>query len=128
MASVNQAKKLRLVMLDACRDNPFAKTMTRSVGGVTRGNANLGLAAIEPEGATLVVYAARAGQLALDGSGRGNSPFVSAFLRVLEKTRVEIRKMFDLVRDDVMEATSNRQQPFTYGSVPGREDYFMVTK
>jgi tetratricopeptide (TPR) repeat protein len=128
MASVNQAKKLRLVMLDACRDNPFAKTMTRSVGGVTRGNANLGLAAIEPEGATLVVYAARAGQLALDGSGRGNSPFVSAFLRVLEKPRVEIRKMFDLVRDDVMEATSNRQQPFTYGSVPGREDYFMVTR
>jgi tetratricopeptide (TPR) repeat protein len=128
MTSVNQAKKLRLVMLDACRDNPFAKTMTRSTGDVTRGAANRGLAAIEPDGATLVVYAAKAGQLALDGSGRGNSPFVSAFLRNLEKPRIEIRKLFDLVRDDVMEATSNRQQPFTYGSVPGREDYFMVTK
>ncbi len=127
MTSVNRAKKLRLVMLDACRDNPFAKSMTRSTGEATR-NINRGLAAIEPDGATLVVYAAKAGQLALDGSGRGNSPFVSAFLRNLEKPRVEIRKLFDLVRDDVMEATSNRQQPFTYGSVPGREDYFMVTK
>jgi uncharacterized caspase-like protein len=115
-------------MLDACRDNPFAKTMTRSTGDATRGAGNRGLAAIEPDGATLVVYAAKAGQLAMDGSGRGNSPFVAAFLRVLEKPRIEIRKLFDLVRDDVMDATNNRQQPFTYGSVPGREDYFMVVK
>jgi tetratricopeptide (TPR) repeat protein len=121
MASVGSAKKLRLVMIDAGRDNLGAPTGTEAA-------RNVGLGAIEPDGPTLVVYAAKAGQFALDGSDRGNSPFVSAFLRNLEKPRVEIRKLFDLVRDDVMEATGNRQQPFTYGSVPGREDYFMLTK
>ena len=57
-------------MLDACRDNPFATKMKRTYAtrSVTRG-----LASIEPQGGMLVVYAAKAGQFALDGSGK-NSP------------------------------------------------------
>ncbi len=41
---------------------------------------------------------------------------------------VEVRRMLDLVRDDVMEATGNRQQPFVYGSVSGRQDFYFVAK
>jgi hypothetical protein len=41
---------------------------------------------------------------------------------------VEINKLFRLVRDDVMEATAGRQEPFTYGSLPGREDFFFVQR
>jgi tetratricopeptide (TPR) repeat protein len=121
LASVNAAKKLRLVMIDAGRDNLFATTSAQA-------GKNTGLAAVEPDGATLVVYGAKAGQFALDSDDRGNSPFVSAFLRSLETPRVEIRKLFDQVRDDVKKATNNRQEPFTYGSVAGREDYFMVMR
>ncbi|WP_454816538.1 caspase family protein [Labrys neptuniae] len=119
MAAGEGAKSLRLVILDACRNNPFEgamakKTATRSV---TRG-----LSRVEPDGASLVVYAAKAGQVALDGDS-GNSPFVTALDTNLRKPNVEIGKLFRLVRDDVMKATDRQQEPFTYGSLPG-EDFF----
>ena len=72
-----------------------------------------------------MVYAAKHGQVALDGQG-ANSPFVSALVKRMETPGLEMRRLFDYVRDDVMEATSRRQQPFSYGSVPGREDFFFV--
>jgi hypothetical protein len=76
-----------------------------------------------------VVYAAKHGQVALNGgtaSTPSNSPFVTALVQRLPTPGVEINKIFRLVRDDVLEATSGRQEPFTYGSTPGREDYFFV--
>jgi tetratricopeptide (TPR) repeat protein len=120
MAAGEGAKTLRLVILDACRDNPFQgamakKTATRSV---TRG-----LSRVEPDGATLVAYAAKAGQVAQDGDG-GNSPFVTALVSNLNKPNVEIGKLFRLVRDDVMKATDRQQEPFTYGSLPGEDFIF----
>jgi lipoprotein NlpI len=122
--SVESAKRLRLVLLDACRDNPFASQMRRN--GATR-SIGRGLARVEPDTGTLVVYASKHGELALDGDGQ-NSPFVSAFVKNLPQPGVEIRRLFDLVRDDVMEATRRRQQPFSYGSVPGREDFYFVSR
>ena len=122
--SVESAKRLRLVLLDACRDNPFASQMRRN--GATR-SIGRGLARVEPDSGTLVVYASKHGEVALDGDGQ-NSPFVSAFVKNLPKPGVEIRRLFDLVRDDVMEATRRRQQPFSYGSVPGREDFYFVAR
>ena len=138
MASVEGAKKLRLVLLDACRDNPFAPQMRRTVapeavaastGGGTVGTRSIGrgLSEVKVLGATLVVYAAKHGQTALDGEG-GNSPFAVAVVQRLATPNVEINKMFRLVRDDVMEATAGRQEPYTYGSLPGREDFFFVAK
>jgi tetratricopeptide (TPR) repeat protein len=124
MTSVEGAKKLKLVMLDACRDNPFAQQMRRTVATRSLGR---GLAQIEPDSGTLVVYAAKHGQVALDGEG-ANSPFVSAFVKRLSQPGLEIRKLFDLVRDDVMVATARRQQPFSYGSVPGSEDFFFTAR
>jgi len=81
----------------------------------------------EVAGATLVVYAAKHGQTALDGEG-GNSPFAVAVVQRLATPNVEINKLFRLVRDDVMEATAGRQEPYTYGSLPGREDFFFVQR
>ncbi len=122
MSAVEGAKKMRLVLLDACRDNPFAHQMRRSIG--TR-SVSRGLGAVEPEAGMLVVYAAKDGQTALDGDG-GNSPFVSALVKEMTTPGLEIRKLFDLVRDDVLDSTNRRQQPFTYGSVSGREDFFFA--
>lgn len=121
LQALEPARKLRLVILDACRDNPFLDAMrrtspTRSVGR--------GLARIEPEGGTLVAFAAKHGQTALDGEGE-NSPFVQALTRRMATPGLEINKVFRLVRDDVLAATGRRQEPFVYGSLPG-EDFFFV--
>jgi tetratricopeptide (TPR) repeat protein len=139
LVGVEGAKKLKLVMLDACRDNPFAPTMRRtampdaiaaaSTGGATVGTRSIGrgLGEVKVSGATLVVYAAKNGQTALDGEG-GNSPFAVAVTQRIATPGVEINKIFRLVRDDVMEATAGRQEPYTYGSLPGKEDFFFIAK
>jgi tetratricopeptide (TPR) repeat protein len=119
--AIQGAKRLRLVVLDACRNNPFASQMKRTMG--TRSVAR-GLAQMEPEAGTLIAYAAKHGEFALDGTG-SNSPFVEALTRrIQERPTQEIRRLFDLVRDDVMESTRQKQQPFTYGSLSGREDFY----
>ena len=122
IAAVSGARKLRLVMLDACRDNPFEKTMQRTIALklVAKGFSN-----IEPEAGFMVVYAAKHGETALDGDS-ANSPFATVLARELKEPKVEIRKLFDIVRDDVWAATKHGQQPFTYGSPPGREDFYFV--
>src|SRR5262249_52344009 len=116
MVAVEPAKQLRLVILDACRDNPFAKSMKRTVA--TRA-VGLGLAKIEPSSSnTLVAYSARAGSTAQDGAGR-NSPFTIALAKHLTTPGLDVRKAFGFVRDDVLKATANRQEPFVYGSLGG---------
>jgi hypothetical protein len=122
LVAVEGARKLHLVMLDACRNNPAIAGM----GGTTRGFSR-GLAPIEPASGTLVVYAAKHGQTALDG-GDGNSPFAAALAKILPTPGLEINKLFRLVRDDVIAATDGRQEPFVYGSLPGREDYYFVSR
>jgi tetratricopeptide (TPR) repeat protein len=122
IAAVGGARKLRLVMLDACRDNPFAPTMKRTMELklVDKGFSN-----IEPAAGFMVVYAAKHGETALDGDGV-DSPFAVAVARDIKQPHVEVRKLFDLVRDDVWSASKHQQQPFTYGSPPGREDFYFV--
>jgi TPR repeat protein len=120
LRSVENAKKLRLVMLDACRNNPFLKTMHRSVA--TR-SISRGLAAIEPEGATLIVFAAKDGETAEDGDG-DHSPFAASLIKRLQQPAIEINKLFRLVTSDVLKTTGNQQRPFVYGSLPGEEDYY----
>jgi hypothetical protein len=122
--AAERAKKLRLVVLDACRDNPFASQMKRTLTVASR-SVSQGLAAVEPEAGTLVVYAARDGEIALDGDGI-NSPFASALVKNLPTPGLEVRRLFDFVRDDVMEATGRKQKPFSYGSISGRQDFYFV--
>ncbi len=72
------AKKLRLVILDACRDNPFVRTMKRTMASRSVGR---GLASIEPPTSdTLIAFAAKAGSIAADGDGM-HSPFTAALLK-----------------------------------------------
>jgi uncharacterized caspase-like protein len=120
---VEAARKLRVVLLDACRDNPFARQMRRTTASRSIGR---GLARVEPAGGTIVAYAAKDGQIALDGDA-GNSPFVVALLKHMATPGVEINKLFRLVRDDVLAATGRRQEPFVYGSLPS-EDFFFVAR
>jgi uncharacterized caspase-like protein len=139
MTALEGAKKLKLVLLDACRDNPFAPSMRRTAppavaenrstagGVITTRSVGRGLADVKVSGATLVVYAANGGQVALDGEG-DDSPFAVAVIQRMATPGVEINKVFRLVRDDVMEATAGRQEPYTYGSLPAREDFYFVQK
>ena len=122
IAAVGGARKLKLVMLDACRDNPFDKTMKHTIALKLVGK---GLSNIEPEAGFMVVYAAKHGQTALDGE-TGNSPFATVLSRDIKEPKVEVRKLFDIIRDDVWKTTNHEQQPFTYGSPPGREDFYFV--
>ena len=125
LSTMNGARALRLVVLDACRVNPFKDQMRRTVA--SRGPTDRGLARPPETGpGTLVVYAAKEGEVAVDDAGGANSPFASALIAELKVPGVELRRVFDNVRDDVLEATDNRQQPFTYGSLPGRRDFFFV--
>ena len=120
MLQVSNTTSLGLVILDACRDNPFAVRMNRSLA--TRAATMGGLGRIEPTGNVLVAYAARDGTTALDGDAR-NSPFAAALLRNIEAPGVEVTFMLRNVRDDVMEATRNQQQPFVYGSLSRKAIY-----
>jgi tetratricopeptide (TPR) repeat protein len=122
IAAVGGARKLRLVLLDACRDNPFAPTMKRTMAVQL---VDKGFSDIEPSSGFMVVYAAKHGETALDGDGV-DSPFATALAHDVKEPKVEVRKLFDIVRDDVWTATKHVQQPFTYGSPPGREDFFFV--
>ena len=125
LSTVNGAKALRLVVLDACRVNPFKDQMRRMVA--TRSATDRGLAPPpESKPGTLVVYSAKDGEVAADDADGVNSPFARAFVDEVRVPGREVRRLFDFVRDDVMDATNNRQQPFTYGSLPGRKDFFFV--
>lgn len=116
LSAVEPAKKLRLVILDACRDNPFAKTMKRNLASraVPRG-----LAKVEPASPnTLIAYSAKAGSTALDGDSK-TSPFTAALVRHIATPGLDLRKAFGFVRDEVMKNTGNRQEPYVYGSLGG---------
>jgi len=117
---VSNTTSLGLVVLDACRNNPFVAKMSRSLA--LRAVIGGGLGRIEPVGNVLVAYAARDGTTALDGDGR-NSPFTAALLHNIETPGVEVTFMLRSVRDDVIEATRNEQQPFVYGSLSRRAIY-----
>jgi uncharacterized caspase-like protein len=116
LLAAEPAKQLRLVILDACRDSPFSKTMKRTMVSRAVGR---GLAKIEPSSPnTLIAYSAKAGSTAQDGDGR-NSPFTIALAKHLTTPGLDVRRAFGFVRDDVLKSTNNRQEPFVYGSLGG---------
>jgi tetratricopeptide (TPR) repeat protein len=119
-AKVDQASKLGLVILDACRNNPFMKRMVRTLGKRSVGR---GLASIEPEGNVLVAYAAKHGTEAEDGA-QTHSPFTEALLAHIAEPGLEINILFRKVRDAVRSRTQRRQDPFVYGSLGSELLYF----
>jgi uncharacterized caspase-like protein len=116
LRALDPVKRLKLIILDACRDNPFAKTIRRSVSSRSIGR---GLAEIEPATSnTLIAFAAKAGAVASDGDGQ-NSPFATALVKYIAEPGLDLRIAFGRVRDDVLKSTANRQEPFLYGSLGG---------
>lgn len=104
--------KLKLVILDACRNNIFP------LAGAKRATTR-GLARIEPDDNTLIAYAAKDGTTADDGAGDAHSPFTAALLKHMATPGLDIRLMLGKVRDHVLAATRREQQPFAYGSLTG---------
>ena len=124
LAAVDGARKMSIVILDSCRDNPFPDVIDlrdpEVAKGLTTGKG--GLAPPSPERGTLVAYAAREGEVAMDGNG-ANSPFNIALRDNMVKPSLEISLLFRQVRDEVLASTGNRQEPTVYGSLPGEPFY-----
>jgi Caspase domain len=115
--ALQPVRRLRLILLDACRDNPFVARLQRSVS--TRAAPKGGLGKLDDVSAdTLVAYAAKEGSVSYDGAG-ANSPFAAALLKHLTEPGLDIRIALGRVRDDVMRTTAGRQEPFIYGSLGG---------
>jgi uncharacterized caspase-like protein len=117
IGALQSVRRLRLIILDACRDNPFAAKLRSAV--TTRATARGGLAKIEDVSSdTLIAYAAKAGSTSFDGDGI-NSPYAIALIRHLPEPGLDIRIALGRVRDDVVRMTGGRQEPFIYGSLGG---------
>ncbi|WGS24850.1 caspase family protein [Bradyrhizobium sp. ISRA464] len=122
LLAIEPARQLRVVIVDACRNNPFADTMKRTVASRS---ISRGLARVEPTVSnTLIAFAAKAGLTALDGNSK-NSPYAMALVKYIAKPGLDLRRAFGFVRDDVLQATGNRQEPYVYGSLGG-EDVALV--
>ncbi|MDQ0467365.1 caspase family protein [Labrys wisconsinensis] len=107
--------RANVVILDACRDNPFADKLSH--GG--RGIATRGLGRLEAAGVgSLIVFSTQPDNVALDGGGR-NSPFTAALLRHVGTPGLEIRQMISKVRGDVLQATGQKQVPWDNSSLVG---------
>ncbi|GHF57477.1 caspase family protein [Seohaeicola zhoushanensis] len=118
LRQISGAKALKMVVLDACRNNPFVVKMKRSSSGRSIGS---GLGRIEFAGAdTLIAYAAAAGEITPDGVTGANSPFTQAFLTALEGPPTDVRRLLGRVRDNMRQSVPGAA-PFVYTSLGGGE-------
>lgn len=118
LGQISGAKTLKMVVLDACRNNPFIVRMQSNNKGR---NIQNGLGRIDSVGAdTLVAYAAAAGDITPDGLPGGNSPFTSAFLSALDGPPTDVRRLFGTVRDKLRQTVPGAA-PFVYTSLGGSE-------
>jgi uncharacterized caspase-like protein len=118
VADLQQAKSLRILVLDSCRDNPFAEQLRRSIAGTRSIPLGRGLAKIDAPQGMIMAYATQAGHTAEDGDGT-NSPYTSAFLKHVEEQN-EIGTIFREVSEDVYETTKHSQLPELSLSIIGR--------
>ena len=109
LADLQQARNLRILVLDACRDNPFAEQLKRSIGLTRAASLQRGLARIDTPEGMIVAFSTQAQRTAEDGTGR-NSPYTTAFLKHIEEPG-EIGLIFRRISTDVYETTEHRQLP-----------------
>ncbi|MFD2184329.1 tetratricopeptide repeat protein [Rhodoplanes azumiensis] len=117
LADMEAEKRVNLVFLDACRDNPLSRSLARSLG-TRSGSVSQGLAQLNAGIGTLIAFATSPDTVALDGDGR-NSPFTAALLKHIRTPALEIRSMLTRVRADVIRATGDRQVPWDHSSLTG---------
>lgn len=120
MRQMQREDRVNVLILDACRDNPFAKELARSVR--TRSAVvGTGLSEIATNAAagTMIAFATDPGRTALDGTVGGNSPFTAALLKHIETPGISISAVMDRVRQDVWRTTNEKQRPWVNTSIIG---------
>ena len=125
-AAVDRASGVKIMILDACRNNPIVDTLKRRMMGMNRGlDLTRGLARIDRAEGIIVAYATAADEVAADGQGR-NSPFSAALIKRLQEPGLEIAKMFRRIAADVVETTHGHQRPEIYVSLI--DEYYINQK
>jgi hypothetical protein len=114
---IDRENKTNIVFLDACRDNPLARNLARSMG-TRSGNIGKGLAQVQTGVGTFISYSTQPGNVALDGSG-ANSPFTTALLKGVESKGRNLTTVMVDVRKDVLAATDGKQVPWDHSSLTG---------
>jgi hypothetical protein len=109
VVDLQQAKALRILVLDSCRDNPLAEELKRSIGATRAMSVQRGLAKIDSPEGMIVSYSTQAGRTAGDGSGH-NSPYTTAFLKHIEE-QDEVGTVFRRIAADVYDTTGREQLP-----------------
>ena len=118
LKQMERERRTNIVFLDACRDNPLAKNLARSMG--TRSTAvGRGLARVETGVGTLIAFATQPGNVALDGKGR-NSPFTAALVKHIGSSGKSLSEIMISVRNDVLEETGGQQVPWERSSLTGQ--------
>jgi tetratricopeptide (TPR) repeat protein len=117
LAQMEAEKRVNLIFLDACRDNPLARSFARSLG-TRSASVGSGLAQVQSAIGTMIAYATQPDNVALDGDGR-NSPFTTALLKYIATPKLEIGTIMKRVRADVIAATREKQVPWDHSSLVG---------
>lgn len=121
LSQLERQPRTNIVLMDACRDNPLARTLSRSMGASRSAAIGRGLARIDGSIGTLIAYATEPDNVALDGDGE-NSPFTEALLEHIDTPGLEVRQMLTRVRQHVIAATDSQQVPWDHSSLTG--DFF----
>src|SRR5262249_3989444 len=116
--TMERETETNVLFLEACRDNPLARNLARSMG-TRSAEIGRGLAAIEAGVGTLISFSTQPGNVALDGSGR-NSPFADALVRRVRVSGDDLSALLIDVRNDVRKATQNKQVPWEHSALTGR--------
>jgi uncharacterized caspase-like protein len=120
LSAIEGAKAFSLVVFDAGREPIVAD------GQVLTGRSAITVPVSRPV-RPLIFYSSQQGKIVMDGDGR-NSPFAIAFSTHLPTPGLELNAFFRRVREDVVAATGHQQEPTVYGLLPGRRDFYFVSK
>jgi hypothetical protein len=119
MQQLDRGSRTNIVFLDACRDNPFAKQLARSMGNRSAESLDKGLGRVQSGSGTFIAFATQPDAVAADGTGR-NSPFTTALLSHIGTPGQSISDLMIEVRNDVIASTNGAQVPWDSSSLTGR--------
>jgi uncharacterized caspase-like protein len=114
---IEREGKTNIVFLDACRDNPLARNLARSMG-TRSASIGRGLAQVETGVGTFIAYSTQPGNVALDGDGR-NSPFTAALVKGVKQPGRNLTAVMIEVRKEVLATTGGRQVPWDHSALTG---------
>ena len=117
---LDRESKTNIVFLDACRDNPLARNLARSMG-TRSANIGRGLAQVQTGVGTFIAYSTQPGNVALDGTGR-NSPFTAALAKNMKAPGRNLTAVMIDVRKEVLSVTNGKQVPWDHSALTG--DFF----